>query len=353
MERLRLGFYVMIREGSIRRDLEAISGIKEQDIDFRRLCLATDSVSAEDLLSLGHMDFVVQKAINLGIDPIKVFQMASLNTAEHFRKDHVTGGIAPGRCADIVILPSLKKIECETVISNGQIVARNGQVLVHARKGAYPESVLNSIRVSRALQPRQFDVPAGDKKSKVTVRVMKLISELITREFHAVLPVVNGCVLPDPDNDILKVSLVERLRDTGRIVTGFVQGFGLRSGAVACSYSWDLGSPLAVVGANDLDMATAVNRIVTLQGGIVVVDKGRILAEVPQPVGGLLPVNKIEETAQEFKNINQAVKQLGSLLTNPYMTLQTIAGTSLPFFRICLQGFVDLRDQKIVDLFVD
>jgi adenine deaminase len=299
------------------------------------------------------MDFIVQKAIHLGMDPIKVFQMVSLNTAEHFRMDHITGGIAPGRCANMVILPSLEKIECEIVISNGQIVAENGKALVRAARSTYPESVLNSIRVPGDLHPREFAVPAGDKKNRVTVRVMELIAELITREAHVALPVVDGFVLPDPDNDVLKVSLVERLHNSGRTVTGFVRGFGLKSGAMACSYSWDLGSPLAVVGASDRDMAAAVNRVTALQGGVVVVDQGGILAEAPHPVGGLIPVNKIEETVQEFKNIHQAVKRLGSALANPYMTLQTISGTSLPFFRITLQGLVDLKGRKIVDLFVD
>ncbi len=353
MERLRLGLHVMIREGSIRRDLEAISGIKDQAIDFRRLCLATDSVHAEDLLSLGHMDFIVQKAINLGIDPIKVFQMATLNTAEHFRKDDSIGGIAPGRYADMVILPSLKKIECEYVISNGRIVAKEGKTVIHPRKNIYTEPVLHSIRVPRIVQSDKFSVFVKGKKNKATVRVMKLITELITQEAHVTLPVLNGSVLPDLDNDILKVSVIERQNNTGGIVTGFVQGFGLKSGAIACSYSWDLGSPLAVVGTSDQDMAKAINRIIELQGGVVVADNGGIIAEAPLPVGGLIPVNKIEEHAQEFRNINQAVKKLGSSLTDPYLTLQTLPGTTLPFFRITLQGFVDLRNQKVVDLFVE
>jgi adenine deaminase len=153
--------------------------------------------------------------------------------------------------------------------------------------------------------------------------------------------------------DILKVSIIECRNNTGKVVTGFVQGFGLKAGAFACSYSWDSGSPLVVVGANDADMVRAVNRMIELQGGLVVADNGGILAELPLPVGGSVPLGTVEETVQGSKRVEQALRQLGSSLSDPFLTLQTIPGTSLPFFRITLQGFVDLRNQKAVDLIVE
>jgi adenine deaminase len=155
------------------------------------------------------MDFVVQKAINLGIDPIQAFQMATLNPAEHFHLDHLIGGIAPGRYADILILPSLTQIDCDYVISNGRIVAQHGKAVIHPRQCTYPELVLKSIRIPGPLQPEQFTVAAGGKAGRATVRVMKLITELITQEYQASLPVVNGSVLPDLAQDILKVSIIE------------------------------------------------------------------------------------------------------------------------------------------------
>ena len=353
MDRLRLGLCVMIREGSVRRDLEAIAEKIGADIDFRRLCLVSDGLNGEDLLSLGHMDFIVQKAINLGIDPIRAFQMATLNPAEHFGLDHMIGGIAPGRLANILVLPSLTRIECEVVISNGRIAARNGKALLHPKKCAYPESVLRSIHVPHDLKPKEFRIKADGKKDKATVRVMKLINELITQEIHVTLPVVDHSIFPDLTQDILKVSVIDRIQNTGKIVTGFIQGFGLQSGAVASSYSWPWGSPLIVVGTNDQDMASAVNRIVELQGGLVVADNGKIPAELPLPIGGLLPSGPLEKSNHAFLKINQTLKQMGSPLKDPFMTLQTTAGFSLPFFRITLQGLVDLKNQKLVELIVD
>ncbi len=353
IDRLRLGLYVMIREGSIRRDLEAISQVKTENIDFRRLCLVSDGLNGEDLLSLGHMDFIVQKAINLGVDPIKAFQMATLNTAEHFGMGDVIGGIAPGRYADIVILPSLTKIECEYVISNGKVVAKQGKTVLHPRKCDYPESVLNSIHVPGPLQPGQFAVVAKGRRNKVAVRAMKLVTEVITQEHQASLPVVNDLVLPDLDHDILKVSIIESRNNTGKMVTGFIQGLGLKSGAIACSYSWEVGIPLVVVGTNDEDMATAINRVIELQGGLVVADNGTILAEVPLRIGAHVALGSITDTAHRFKKIKQAARELGCPMSNPFLTLQTIPGAALPFFRITLQGFVDLKNQKVVDLIVE
>ena len=346
LERLRLGLYVMIREGSIRRDLEAVSEIRKDKIDFRHLCLSTDGLWAEDLLSLGHIDYVVQKAINLGFEPVTAIQMATLNIAEHFGMAHILGGIAPGKYADIIILPTLDEIKCEYVISNGKIVSKNGILLVEPRKDVYPESMLKSIPLS-PFQPKQFAVAADGEK--VTVRVMKLITELITQEYQASLPVINGSVEPDLTQDILKVSVIDR--KSGKLVTGFIQGMGIKSGAMACSCTFDAGSPVVVVGTNDQAMTQAINRLIELQGGLVIYDK-KILAELAFPIGGLLPSATAEEVAEEMIKMKQIAKELGSPLSDPYMTLQAMPGPFFPFFRITFQGFADLRNQKLVDLIV-
>lgn len=353
LEKLRLGLHVMIREGSIRRDLEAISEVSKRGIDFRRLCLVTDGLNGEDLMSLGHMDFIVQKAINLGIDPVKAIQMATLNTAEHFGLDHMIGGIAPGRSADIVILPSLTEITCEAVISKGKVVAREGKILLHPRECTYPEALLKSIHIPDAVRPEQFKVMTKGTKGEVLVRVIRLISELITEEKQVRLRVVGGNLLPDPDQDVLKVAVIDRKNNTGKVFNGFVQGFGLNSGAFASSYSWAKGSPLVIVGTNEQDMAAAANRIIELQGGLVVADKGEIKAEVPFPIGGNNPRGPLEKVTSAFKEMNQTLKQMGCTLTDPFLTLQTTAGVSLPFFRITTHGYLDLKKRKAVGLIVE
>lgn len=353
LDRLRLGIHVMIREGFIRRDLEAVSQILDKNIDFRRLILVTDGVDAEYLLRYGHMAHLVQRAIDLGFPPIEAIRMATLNVAEHFGLDNVIGGIAPGRYADIVILPSLARIDCEYVISNGKVVVDNKKYLLTVKEYDYPESIMKSIHVPRKLLPQDFVISAKGRTGNVTVRAMKLVTEVITQEYQVKLPVENDSILTDLAQDILKVSVIERRTGSGKIVSGFIQGIGFKSGACACSTSWELGSPIIVVGVTEADMANAVNRVIEMQGGLVVSNNGEIMAEVPLPIGGVIAKGKLDETAEEFRQIRQALADLGSTLSNPFLTIQTTPGTFLPFFRITLQGFVDLKNKELVDLIVD
>ena len=353
LDKLRLGMHVMIREGWIRQDLENVSGIVRQGIDCRRLILVTDGVDAEYLHRHGHMAHVVQKAIDLGFPPIEAIRMATLNVAEHFGLDNLIGGIAPARYADILILPSLARIDCKYVISNGQVVVQNGESSVTPGEFNYPDILARTIRVPRKFRPEDFAVSAGGRRGVVTVRAMRLTTEVITEESQIRLPVENNLILADLQQDTLKVSIIERKSNTGQIVSGFIQGIGLKSGACACSYSWERGSPLVVVGTNDSDMASVANRLVELQGGLAVSRGGEIVAEVPMPIGGFMSRAPVSETADAFARVRRALSEMGASLTNPFLTLQTIPGTFLPFFRITLDGFADVKNKKPLSLIVE
>lgn len=353
LDKLRLGMHVMIREGWIRQDLENLSGLASIGVDYRRLVLATDGVDAEYLHRYGHMAHVVQKAIDLGFPPIEAIRMATLNVAEHFGLDNLIGGVAPGRYADILILPSLARIECEYVISNGQIIVQNKNILVELNKLDYPETITRTIHVPRKFRPEDFTVSAGGRQGDVTVRAMKLITEVITEENQIRLPIENNSIVGDLRQDALKVSIIERRRNSGQIVSGFIQGIDLKSGACACSCSWERGSPLVVIGTNEGDMARAANRLVELQGGLVVSRNGEIVAEVSMPIGGFMSRGPVSETADAFARVRRALNEMGASMTNPFLTLQTIPGTFLPFFRITLHGFVDLKNKKRLSLVVE
>ncbi|MBI2855126.1 MAG: adenine deaminase [Chloroflexi bacterium] len=353
LERLRLGLHVMIREGSIRRDLAAVAKILDEAIDFRRLVLVTDGLNAEDLFHNGHMAHVVQKAMDLGFPPVEAIRMATLNVAEHFGMDNVIGGIAPGRYADILVLPSLDRIDCEYVISNGRVVVDNKKSLVQPKECVYPESVTMSVRVPRNLVPEDFRIPANGRTGEVVVRALKLVSEVITEQHHARLPVRGNSIMGDLQKDVLKVSIIERRNNTGKVVSGFIQGIGLKSGACACSYSWEIGSPMVVTGVNESDMAFAVNRLVELQGGLVVCKDQQITAEVSLPIGGYITKGPLSEAAEGLERVRQAMKDQGSPLTNPFLSLQTIPGTFLPFFRITNQGLVDMKRRRLLDIIVE
>jgi adenine deaminase len=350
LERLRLGLHIMIREGSIRRDLEEIARIKDNDIDLRRLILSTDGVVPEDLLAKGFMEFVLQKAINCGFDPVAAIQMATLNVAEHFSLDAFIGGIAPGRYADMVIIPDVDTIKARMVISNGKVIASEGKLLAPPRKHEFARRSLSSVRLDRDLKPADFSIRVKGNTDRATVRIIDLVTDLVTAELEMQMPVSGGELRPDVNRDVIKVAAIDRTNHPGKTFSGLIRGFGLKSGAMACSAAWDT-TDIIVVGTNDADMAGAVNRIHALQGGAVVFEKGEILVELPLPVFGIMSDLPIEEIARRLKHIRKTAAGLGVRHPDPLLTLITLTGAAIPYLRICEEGLVNLKDGKTRPLF--
>jgi len=352
LERLRLGIYVMIREGSIRRDLEAIATIKDAGIDLRRLILVTDGVEPGDLLKKRCIEFVVQKAIDCGFDPVAAVQMATLNVAEHFSLDDLLGGIAPGRYADMLIVPDIHTIQAQTVISNGRIIAENGHLLVSPRKHTYQSRSFETIDLPKTFEAADFAIKAPATGDMATVRIMEMVTDLVTREHRQAVPVINAEIKMDAANDILKVAAIDRRHVPGKTYTGLIKGFGLQSGAFACSAGWD-SSDIIVVGADETDMAATVNRIKELRGGVVVCENGNIQAEIPLPIFGIMSTEPVESIAQRIKAIKDAVSRLGVSFPDPILSLVTLTGAAIPYLRICEEGLVNLKDGKTVELVVE
>ena len=350
-ERLRLGLFVLIREGEIRRELEAISQIKGENIALTRLALSTDGIGPWQLISDGYMEFVVQKAINLGFSPVQAIQMATINTAQHFAIDDVIGGIAPGKYADIVIIPDLGTIRPEYVISNGQVVAQNGQPVVLPRKHRYPKSIRNSIHLARNFAAGDFAIPVESSRRQVKVRLIDQVTNLVTREEFVDMPVSDGQLKPDTGKDILKVAAIERSYGTGKSFVGLIRGIGLKRGAIATSATWDCGD-IIVVGADETDMAQAVNRVKELAGGMVVCAGNRILAEIALPVAGGISTEPMETIADKLYRVQQAATDLGCNFPDIRITLAVLPTPAIPFLRICEHGLVNLRDNRFVDLIV-
>ncbi len=350
LERLRLGLYVMVREGSIRRDLEALAGIKDLEVDLRRLILVSDGLTPGELLEKGYMEHIVQKAIDYGFPPVDAIRMATLNPAEHFHLDHLLGGIAPGRYADLVIIPDIRNIKADCVIGSGRIVSKGGSLLIPPRKHTFSKESVNSVRLTQKLQPEHFkiQVPAGLKEARV--RIIDMITDLVTRELVLDVPIENGDIRTDTQQDILKISAVDRTVSPGKMFTGLIRGFGLTSGALACSAAWDT-SDIIVVGATEPDMAVAVNRVVELQGGAVLCSKGEILRELALPVFGIMSDRALEEIDVKMKAIAEGAAKLGVPFRDPVLTLVTLTGAAIPFLRICEEGLVNLKDGKTLGLF--
>ena len=318
LERLRLGLHILVREGSIRRYLE----------------------------------YVLQKAIDCGFDPIAAIQMATLNVAEHFSLDGFIGGIAPGRFADLVIIPDAHTIKAQWVVSNGKLIARQGRLLTSPRNHPYTTRSLNSVRLNRDTIPADFKIHVSDDSDSATVRVIDLVTDLVTAERKMQLPVSEGELKPNIDRDVLRISAIDRTNQPGNIFNGLIKGFGLKSGAMACSAAWD-SSDIVVVGANDDDMAAAVNRIRATQGGAVLCENGNILAELPLPIFGVMSDLPIEGIARRLKQIRKAAAALGVPHPDPLLTLITLTGAAIPYLRICEEGLVHLKDGKTRPLITD
>ena len=343
LQRLRLGIHVMAREGSIRRDLKEIAKIRTANVDLRRLVLATDGIHPSDLLDKGYMEYVVQRAIAYGFDPVVAVQMASLNVAEHFGVDQWIGGIAPGRFADMLVIPDISTIRPLTVISNGRIVFDKDTLSVHPRPHPFSEKSRNSIQLSKHFESVDFSLEPVSKSTQVTVRAMELVTDLVTKEIHLTLPVKDGMIYSNMHQDLQKIAAIDRTHCPGKTFVGLVKGFGLQSGAFASSSAWDT-SDIIVVGTNDEDMAVAVNRIRTLQGGYVLCDNGQVEAEVPMPIWGLMSELPMQDLVAQIASLKSALADRGVTLPDPLLTIITLTGAAIPFFRICEEGYVNLKD---------
>jgi adenine deaminase len=351
LERLKLGLFILIREGEVRRELEAVAPIKDSGIPLNRLAVSTDGVGPAQLVNEGYMEVLVQKAIDLGFDPVLAVQMATINVAQHFAMDDIIGGIAPGKYADIVVIPNLKTIKAEYVISNGRVVAQNGRALVSPRKHRYPPSLHNSLRLDKDFSAEDFAIPVEGGRKEVKVRLMDQVTDLLVREEFVDVPVSNGELKADVGKDILKVAAIERAFGTGKKFVGLIRGIGLKRGAIATSSVWDC-SDLITVGADEADMARAVNRIRELDGGTVIYAGGKVIAEMALPVAGEISPEPMEAIAAHLGRIQKAAEGLGAKSSDIRLTMSVLPTPAIPFLRICESGLFNLRENRFVELIV-
>jgi adenine deaminase len=343
LEKVRLGVFTMIREGSIRKELEAIYEIKDRDVNFSRLALVTDGIEPRELVQRGHLECAVRRAIELGFDPVLAIQMATLNPAIHFHLDGMLGGLAPAKYADIVVISDLRTFRAEWVISNGRVIAKDGQFREKKRQNPLSFDGPKDIRVD----PREFAIHVKGN-GPYRVRAMDQVSMMVTRE--AILEIMpSGRELKaDPERDLLKASLITCER---KVFTGFIRGLGLKKGALAASNGWEI-SGIITVGSNEDEMADAVNRVAELRGGIVLYAEGNIRAELPLPIGGILSNLSAKEIVQRLEHLQIEAKNLGFPFEDVMLTICTLTTPAIPFLRLSEHGLVDLRKGEVVDLII-
>jgi adenine deaminase len=346
VEKLKLGIYVMIREGFIRRELKEVSKIKDVDVDKRRLLLVSDSADPVMLYEEGYMDSVVRTAIKYGFSPIEAIKMATINPADYARLRYL-GAIAPLRYADILFIKNLKDISIERVMVNGEMVFSDGHFTKTLKPYNYSEEMRHTITIDK-VRDEDFRIKADGKER--LIRVVHIVNETITREITHKAEIKDGYVMKDLQNDIIPVAVINR-RNKHQMGKGFIKGTGVKDGALATSLTWDTGNIL-VFGSDENDMKVAVNRVIDLQGGIVITQKGSIIYEFPMPVYGVISTGTMEEIWRKTREFEKKLKEIGSTLEKPYLNVQTIPFTGLPFLRITDKGLVDIKNKRLVSLFL-
>jgi adenine deaminase len=236
------------------------------------------------------------------------------------------------------------------VVSRGKVIAENGKLLVSPRPHVFSQTAYNTVRLPRDLDAADFAVTTPDSEPVQRVRVMEMVTDLVTREKIMDLPVINGGIAADPENDIAKAAAVNFRQDPGRCFTGLVKGFGIKAGAMAASGAWDT-SDLVAVGVNDADMAAAINRVSHNSGGIVAVKHGRVIGELALPVLGVMTEQPMADIIEANREIKSAAKSLGIGFPDPVLSLLTLTGAAIPFIRLCEQGLVDLKTGQRLNLF--
>ena len=340
-EKLGLGMYIMIREGSAAKDLQALIPIlKENGSD--RCILVTDDRHPTDLK--GHINDMVSRCVKEGVNPITAIKAASFNTACYFGLNNL-GAIAPGYRANLLVFDNLEDFKPEIVFKDGQIVAKDGKLTVDIEHNETP-TLRGSVNV-KWIEHEDFKIPAKSD----TVRAIEIIPDsLLTKSTKAKIKVINGFAEADVENDILKITVLERHRATGNIGKGFVKGFGLKSGAIASTVAHDSHN-MIIIGTNDADMETAAIELVKSQGGKVVVNNGEVLAKLPLPIAGLMSDKSFEEILEEYNNLRKQVHKIGCKLEDPFMTIAFLSLSVIPELKITDKGVFDANCCKFIDIF--
>ena len=339
-EKLRRGMYLMIREGSSEKNLDELLPLVT-DKTYKRCLFVTDDRTCADLLKEGDIDAVVRKAIARGLDPVRALQMATINTAEHFRLRQV-GAVAPGYVANLIVIDDLSKLSVDMVFHKGKLAAQKGKPLFSASWRSDPE-ITHSVNV-KPFNVEALKIPASRKNLPIIEIVP---GQVTTKSIKLEVKVRNGFVVPDIEQDILKLVVVERHKASGNIGLGLVKGFGLKKGALGSSIAHDSHN-IIVAGTNDQDIFAAVKEIERLQGGLVAAAGGKIKGSLALPIAGLLSEEPLEAVVSKLEELQKIAAGLGCVLPSPFATLSFLALPVIPELRLTDKGLVDVIAFKLL-----
>ncbi|MBO9196543.1 adenine deaminase [Rhizobium sp. 16-449-1b] len=337
LEKIRKGMHILIREGSVSKDLHALMSIITERLS-PHLALCTDDRNPLDIAEQGHLDYMIRTAIKNGVEPLAIYRAASISAARAFGlRDR--GLVAPGWRADLAILDSLENCKAEMVFSAGRKVTSE---LFATRKPVAPVG-LDSVK-ARTVNAAHFGVPVADGETPV-IGVMP--GKIITEHRRYRLPVKGNQTAVDLDNDIIKVAVIERHGKNGNHANGFVQGFGLKKGAIASTVGHDSHN-ICVVGVSEDDMAMAANRLGEIKGGFVVVEDGKVTGEIPLPLAGLMSLEPYETVRDTLHDLRKAAYALGTTLEEPFLQVAFLPLPVIPHLKISDMGMVDVDQFRLI-----
>lgn len=341
LEKLRLGMKLQVREGSFAKDLgNILLKLEDSKIDTRNMLIATDDRNPIDLMEKGHLNHTYKKMVQLGMNPIEAIQMMTLNTATHLGLEKEIGGIAPGKRADIIIVNNLEEFNIEMVFAKGEVLFENGKLTFSTQEAKYPDFILDTLSNLEVPTIEKLKIKVNEQ-NYVDVRVIGVNEHsLITEKLEAELQVQDTFIIPDVENDILPVVVINRHTKEEKIGKGFVKGLGLKHGAIASTVAHD-SHQLICTGSNYELMLKAIKALKESHGGLVVVTTDKITI-LPLEFAGIMSTGKIEDVVRLNKELNNALNNLNPAISESFMALAFLTLPVIPHLKITDHGLIDV-----------
>jgi adenine deaminase len=344
--------WIMVREGTTARSLKDLLPLVTPE-NARRFLFVTDDRHPRELIEEGHIDSMVRKAIQWGTDPVLAIQMATLNAADYFRLEGL-GALAPGYRADIVVFDHLSRFQIKQVFKDGLLTAEHGRTIpsrfskrsLSLKRFKETAPGMGTVQI-KPLSEEALVVRGEQPQAKV---IQLIPDQIITKKAVRKILIKNGIAHPNVREDILKMVVIERHQATGNIGIGFVQGFGLKKGAIGSTVAHDSHN-LVIVGTNDPDILKIIEEIKSLGGGMVVVSDGKVLASLALPIAGLMSETSVEAVDHRLEKLHRAARELGCTVPEPFMKLSFLSLPVIPELKLTDKGLVDVTQFKIVPLF--
>jgi adenine deaminase len=347
LERLRLGMWIMIREGSIRRDLKDIVPLILSNKTYTdRLMFCSDGLDPTDITRFGHIDYCIKESVKLGLNQIDAISMASKNCFDYYNMGKDLGGIVPGKLADILVFDDLKNMKPRKIFVGGQLIVSNGAIVCKMKKHSVPKWMTKTVK-SHQFSEDDFTVKSRD--SSVNVNVIDLKTEIITEKTNENLSVKDGNVVASTDKDVWKVAAFDRTLGTAKHTVGFLKNFGAGIGAFASTWNFHENN-MIVIGSNEKDMTKAANNLVINQGGMTVVSDEKILSSVPLQMAGIVSTDSFETVLENFANLNAVLADSGCKFKKPHLIPLFLPFLALPDIRILSTGLIDVKNRSFLKI---